>query len=56
MVQSFGRPVQTQTDGLPHIFPTPENLIVLNEPVENHLGSLGIISSRARTIEALANA
>lgn len=56
MVHSFGIPVQTQVDGLTHIFPTPGSLLSLDGPVEKHLGSLGIISSRARTIESLADA
>ncbi|MDR2672262.1 MAG: helix-turn-helix domain-containing protein [Coriobacteriales bacterium] len=43
-----------EVDGLTHTFPTPEALLALGNELENRLGSLGIISARARTIRELA--
>lgn len=56
IVERFGIPVETGMDGLTHVFPTPEKLLLAGEPLENHLGPLGVIASRSRTISALANA
>ncbi len=55
IVNAYGIPVQTEIDGLTHAFPTPERLLALGEPLENHLGPLGVIASRSRTISSLAN-
>ncbi|MFT4107026.1 MAG: AlkA N-terminal domain-containing protein [Lacrimispora sp.] len=56
IVMAFGTPVQTGIDGLFRAFPTPENIAALEGPIENHLGPLGVIASRAKTIAALAKA
>lgn len=56
LVNAFGTPVQTGIDGLTHVFPTPEKLLSLESPIENQLGPLGILTSRGKTIEALAEA
>jgi AraC family transcriptional regulator of adaptative response / DNA-3-methyladenine glycosylase II len=55
-VNAYGTPIQTDIEGLTHVFPTPEAILALDAPIENHLGALGITSSRARTIFALAKA
>lgn len=52
--ERFGKPVDTGIDGLSLVFPLPEDILVLGNPIENHLGPLGIIAARARTIRALA--
>lgn len=54
MVRHYGTPIQTEIEGLTHAFPLPEAIIVLDGPIENHLGSLGVIGTRARTIYELA--
>ncbi|GHV70099.1 AraC family transcriptional regulator [Spirochaetia bacterium] len=56
LVNAFGTPVRTGIEGLTHVFPTPKDILALGEPIENILGTLGIIASRARTIRELAKA
>jgi AraC family transcriptional regulator of adaptative response / DNA-3-methyladenine glycosylase II len=55
-VNAYGTPIQTGIDGLTHVFPTPESVLGLDAPIEDHLGQLGITSARSRTILALAHA
>ena len=55
-IKALGVPVQTGIDGLTHVFPTPETIAHLTEPVENVLGALGITSMRAKAIKLLAEA
>ena len=56
LVAAYGTPVETGLSGLTHVFPAPSDILALKEPVENHLGPLGITSTRARAIYALAQA
>ncbi|OZI75094.1 AlkA N-terminal domain-containing protein [Bordetella genomosp. 12] len=56
MVRQFGTPVATGIAGLSHVFPPPTRLLALEGDIEAHLGPLGIIRTRARTIGALAAA
>lgn len=56
MVEAFGTPIQAGVEGLTHVFPSPEAILSLEEPIESHLGPLGIIAARARTIYELARA
>ncbi len=56
VVEAFGTPVQTGVEGLTHAFPSPEDITALEGPIENHLGPLGIIAARAKTIHELARA
>jgi AraC family transcriptional regulator of adaptative response / DNA-3-methyladenine glycosylase II len=49
-----GTPVETGIDGLTHVFPSPADIVALQGPIADHLGPLGITSSRAKTILALA--
>jgi AraC family transcriptional regulator of adaptative response / DNA-3-methyladenine glycosylase II len=56
LVAAKGRPIQTGIEGLTHVFPSPEDMLALTSPVENHLGALGITASRARSIYKLAQA
>ena len=56
LVDAFGTPIKTDVMGLTHIFPSPQDILALGEPIENHLGPLGIIATRARTIYGLAKA
>ena len=53
---TFGAPIKTDIEGLTRVFPSPKEVLALGEPIENHLGPLGIIATRARTIRALAKA
>ena len=55
-VEAFGTPLDTDIPGLTHTFPLPKELLALDKPIENHLGPLGIIATRARTIYSLAEA
>lgn len=53
-VQTYGKPIQTDVEGLTHIFPSPEDILSLDGKIENHLGPLGIIASRSKSIYELA--
>lgn len=53
---AFGTPVQTGIEGLTRAFPTPEGILALDGPIQNHLGPLGIIATRAKAIDGLAKA
>ena len=52
----IGEKIDTPFEKLAFTFPLPERICALAGPVENHLGPLGIISSRAHSILALAEA
>ena len=56
LAQTFGQPLETPFPELTHTFPRPESLAALPQPIENHLGPLGVIGSRSRSIRALAEA
>lgn len=56
LVDAYGIPIQTGVECLTHVFPSPETIIALDGPIENHLGPLGITRARARTILRLAEA
>ncbi len=56
MVNRYGAQVQAAVPGLSHAFPSPERILALDGDIESHLGPLGIIGTRARTIHALARA
>jgi AraC family transcriptional regulator of adaptative response / DNA-3-methyladenine glycosylase II len=52
--KEFGKPLQTEIEGLTHLFPEPEDLLALGDSIESRLGALGIISTRSGTIRELA--
>ena len=54
LVNAYGEKIETGIAGLSHAFPTVRDILSLTEPIENHLGPLGIIAARARTIKSLA--
>lgn len=54
MAQAFGTPIETGQDGLTHAFPTALDILNIKGRIEEHLGPLGIIATRARAIYALA--
>lgn len=56
IAKTFGTPIKTGIEGLTHLFPSPRDILALNGQPENHLGPLGVISSRARTIYEIASA
>jgi AraC family transcriptional regulator of adaptative response / DNA-3-methyladenine glycosylase II len=56
LVAAYGTPLPTGLEGLTHLFPAPADILALDGRIEDHLGSLGIIGTRARTIYALAKA
>ncbi|MEA4969983.1 MAG: AlkA N-terminal domain-containing protein [Candidatus Pelethousia sp.] len=56
IVAAYGTPVETGIEGLTHVFPMPEDILSLEGPIENHLGALGVIAARAKTIYELAQA
>lgn len=56
VVLAYGASIDTGVEGLSHLFPTPEDFLALEGPLESHLGPLGVIRGRARAIEALARA
>jgi len=53
---TFGSPLATGIGGLTHVFPSPADILTLQGPIAEHLGPLGITASRARVIQALAEA
>ena len=55
LVAAYGTPVETGVGGLTHVFPSPADIIASEGEISGHLGPLGIISARARTILALAH-
>lgn len=54
LAQTYGKPIQTGIEGLTHIFPSPEDILALEEPIENYLCPLGVIAARAKTIYELS--
>jgi AraC family transcriptional regulator of adaptative response / DNA-3-methyladenine glycosylase II len=56
VAMQLGEPLATPFADLTVTFPTVERICALELPVEDHLGPLGIIGSRARSIRALAEA
>lgn len=56
LVGKFGTPIQTDIEGLTHVFPSPREIAGLSNPIGDHLGPLGITGARARTIQELARA
>ncbi len=54
MVKAYGTPLETNIEGLTHLFPSPEEVIRLPFPIENCFGPLGVTGSRSRTILELA--
>lgn len=53
-VQKYGTAINTEIEGLTHLFPLPEEILDLDSNIEEQLGPIGIISSRARTIRSLS--
>jgi AraC family transcriptional regulator of adaptative response / DNA-3-methyladenine glycosylase II len=56
LAMHLGEPLQTPFKELTVTFPTAERICALNQPVEDHLGPLGVTGARARSIRALADA
>ena len=56
ITETYGTPIKTGVDGLTHVFPSPGDILSLDGAIENHLGQLGVIASRSRTIYDLAQA
>jgi AraC family transcriptional regulator of adaptative response / DNA-3-methyladenine glycosylase II len=53
---AFGEEIVTPFDELKYTFPNPRVIYELDFPIERHLGPLGIIGTRARSIHALSEA
>lgn len=51
---AYGTELEMPAHGLNHTFPAPADICSLDGPIENHLGTLGVIGARARSIRALA--
>lgn len=56
IVDTYGMPIQTGIEGLTHVFPSPEDILALDGPIENNLGPLGVTAARSKTIFELARA
>lgn len=56
VAERFGETAATPFAELARVFPTPAAICGLGGSIESHLGPLGVIGSRARTIAALAAA
>lgn len=56
MAAAYGTALSTPIEGITHCFSTPAEICGLDGSIENHLGPLGVIGARARSIQALARA
>lgn len=56
IVTHFGTPLETEIEGLTHVFPSASELLIRNQHFQELLGPLGVISARSKTIESLATA
>jgi len=56
MTSAFGEKITTPYEDLTHIFPDSKTICNLNSPIEDQLGPIGITTTRARSILALAQA
>lgn len=56
MAETYGSRIDTGIEGLTNTFPLPEELLALEGPISDHLGPLGVTSTRSKTILALAHA
>lgn len=54
VASTFGTEIKTGINGLKYVFPSAEDIDRLKKPIEDQLGPLGIIASRARAIEEIA--
>lgn len=54
LTKQFGTPIKTDLPNLQYAFPSAEIIAALDGNIEEHLGPLGIIASRARAIGELA--
>ena len=53
IAQGFGAPIDTGVEGLERAFPTPDEVLALDD-IEGAFGPCGVIRSRSRTIAELA--
>lgn len=56
ITEKFGVRIETGIEGLTHVFPEPEDILILKDKITDSLGELGIIKTRAKTILELASA
>ena len=56
LAAAFGEPLSTPFEDLSRTFPGPADLLRLGPDLSDHLGPLGIIGARCRSIAALARA
>lgn len=54
IANAYGTELKNPAHGLTHTFPTPTDICGLDGNIENHLGTLGVIGARVRSIRALA--
>lgn len=54
IVREFGTPVDTEIEGLTHLFPSAGDIAVMAESIQDSFGVLGVTSARSRTIGELA--
>ncbi len=53
VVERYGHPIETGIDGLDYAWPNPAEMLAL-DPIEDALGSLGVIKTRSRVIAEIA--
>ena len=56
LLAALGKPLATGLAGLTHVFPSPAEILSLQDQIFDYLGPLGIAESHAKTILALARA
>ncbi len=54
LAAAFGQPIETPVGGLTTLFPDPQAVLALAEPIADQLGPLGVTGRRAQTIRTLA--
>lgn len=54
MTETLGTPLETPWPEVRMLFPSAEEIVLLDAPITDILGNLGIINSRSRSIAALA--
>lgn len=54
IVEKYGTSIQTDIDGLTHVFPSPQNVLDMGENITENFGVLGVTSARSNTIYELA--
>jgi AraC family transcriptional regulator of adaptative response / DNA-3-methyladenine glycosylase II len=56
LAETYGTPIRTDREGLDRIFPDAQSILAMKDECGEKLGRIGIISSRAHAMQAIAEA